>query len=300
MKIGIVGLGKMGLNLALNMKDQNYDVIGFDVVDAVKQAANEVGIETFDTLETMIDNLEERKVVFVMVPSGDPTETTLGNLNEILKSHPDAIVIDGGNTNYKMSVRHAEMFRENNIKFLDCGTSGGVSGARYGACLMIGGDEEAFNYLEDFFKSITVENGLMYTGKPGSGHYLKMIHNGIEYGMMQAIGEGFEVLNACEYDYDFVDVSKVWNHGSVIRSWLVELAHEAFLNDPKLDDLTGEVDASGEGEWTVESAIEHKVPIPVISASVFARYRSKQKDTYTGKVVAALRNGFGGHSVYKK
>ena len=300
MKIGIVGLGKMGLNLALNMKDQNYDVIGFDVVDAVKQAANEVGIKTFDTLETMIDNLEERKVVFVMVPSGDPTETTLSHLNEILKSHPDAIVIDGGNTNYKMSVRHAEMFRENNIKFLDCGTSGGVSGARYGACLMIGGDEEAFNYLEDFFKSITVENGLMYTGKPGSGHYLKMIHNGIEYGMMQAIGEGFEVLNACEYDYNFVDVSKVWNHGSVIRSWLVELAHEAFLNDPKLDDLTGEVDASGEGEWTVESAIEHKVPIPVISASVFARYRSKQKDTYTGKVVAALRNGFGGHSVYKK
>lgn len=300
MKIGIVGLGKMGLNLALNMKDQNYDVIGFDVVDAVKQAANEVGIETFDTLETMIENLEERKVVFVMVPSGDPTETTLSHLNEILKSHPDAIVIDGGNTNYKMSVRHAEMFRENNIKFLDCGTSGGVSGARYGACLMIGGDEEAFDYLEDFFKSITVENGLMYTGKPGSGHYLKMIHNGIEYGMMQAIGEGFEVLNACEYDYNFVDVSKVWNHGSVIRSWLVELAHEAFLNDPKLDDLTGEVDASGEGEWTVESAIEHKVPIPVISASVFARYRSKQKDTYTGKVVAALRNGFGGHSVYKK
>lgn len=300
MKIGIVGLGKMGLNLALNMKDQNYDVIGFDVVDAVKQAANEVGIKTFDTLETMIENLEERKVVFVMVPSGDPTETTLSHLNEILKSHPDAIVIDGGNTNYKMSVRHAEMFRENNIKFLDCGTSGGVSGARYGACLMIGGDEEAFDYLEDFFKSITVENGLMYTGKPGSGHYLKMIHNGIEYGMMQAIGEGFEVLNACEYDYNFVDVSKVWNHGSVIRSWLVELAHEAFLNDPKLDDLTGEVDASGEGEWTVESAIEHKVPIPVISASVFARYRSKQKDTYTGKVVAALRNGFGGHSVYKK
>ncbi len=300
MKIGIVGLGKMGLNLALNMKDQNYDVIGFDVVDAVKQAANEVGIKTFDTLETMIENLEERKVVFVMVPSGDPTETTLSHLNEILKSHPDAIVIDGGNTNYKMSVRHAEMFRENNIKFLDCGTSGGVSGARYGACLMIGGDEEAFDYLEDFFKSITVENGLMYTGKPGSGHYLKMIHNGIEYGMMQAIGEGFEVLHACEYDYDFVDVSKVWNHGSVIRSWLVELAHEAFLNDPKLDDLTGEVDASGEGEWTVESAIEHKVPIPVISASVFARYRSKQKDTYTGKVVAALRNGFGGHSVYKK
>lgn len=300
MNIGVVGLGKMGLNLALNMKDQGYEVFGYDVVPSTRSEAKSQGIKTTETLSEIVECLKERKVLFVMVPSGDPTAETLGELNELLKKHPGSIVIDGGNTNYKMSVGHHNMFNSNEISFLDCGTSGGVSGARYGACLMVGGDEESFSYLEEFFESITVEHGLLYTGKPGSGHYLKMIHNGVEYGMMQAIGEGFEILDACEYEYDFVNVSKVWNNGSVIRSWLVELAHEAFMNDPKLDGLTGEVDASGEGEWTVESAIEHKVPIPVISASVFARYRSKQQDTYTGKVVAALRNGFGGHNVYKK
>lgn len=300
MKIGIIGLGKMGLNLALNIKDNGFDVIGFDVVESVRDEANKKGIETLESLEDVVNDLSDRKILFVMVPSGDPTRSTLEKLSDLLVDYPNSIVVDGGNTNYKMTIEHHKMFADKNVSFLDCGTSGGVSGARHGACLMVGGDKEAFEYLEHFFAAITVEHGYLYTGAPGSGHYLKMIHNGVEYGMMQAIGEGFEILNACEFEYDFIDVSKVWNHGSVVRSWLVELAHEAFINDPKLDNISGEVDASGEGEWTVESALEHKVPIPVISASVFARYRSKQKDTYTGKVVAALRNGFGGHSVYKK
>lgn len=297
MKIGIVGLGKMGLNLALNMKDNGYEVLGYDVIASVRDEAMASGIKAVDSLEALV---ETHKIVFVMVPSGQPTEDTLSALNELLKGTQNSIVIDGGNTNYKRSVAHHAMFKENNILFLDVGTSGGVSGARYGACLMIGGDFEAYSYLQDFFEKITVENGYLYTGDPGSGHYLKMIHNGVEYGMMQAIGEGFEILDACEFDFDLVEVSKVWNHGSVVRSWLMELAHEAFVEDPNLDAITGAVDASGEGEWTVESAIEHKVPIPVISASVFARYRSKQKDTFTGKVVSALRNGFGGHSMHEK
>lgn len=300
MKIGIVGLGKMGLNLALNMQDNDFEVIGFDVIASVREEAEANNIKTVDSLEALVDCLDDKKILFVMVPSGPPTVSTLNNIKELLLDYPKSIVIDGGNTNYKMSVQHYAMFKKSNIHFMDCGTSGGMSGARNGACLMVGGDKEAFDVVSDLLEKITVENGLLFTGTPGSGHYLKMIHNGIEYGMMQAIGEGFEILEACEFDYDFVEVSRVWNHGSVIRSWLVELAHEAFIEDPKLKNITGEVDASGEGEWTVESAIEHKVPIPVISASVFARYRSKQHDTYTGKVVAALRNGFGGHSVYKK
>lgn len=297
MKIGIVGLGKMGLNLALNIQDNGYDVVGYDVVDVMREAATKSGIHTVKSLETLV---EDRNVFLVMVPSGQPTEDALSRLNELLKNKDGSIVIDGGNTNYKRSIVHFDMFKENGIRFLDVGTSGGVSGARYGACLMIGGDAEAYDYLKEFFEKITVENGHLYTGKPGSGHYLKMVHNGVEYGMMQAIGEGFELLGASEFDYDFRDVSKVWNHGSVVRSWLMELAYDAFVEDPNLDAITGEVDASGEGEWTVASALEHKVPIPVITASVFARYRSKQKDTYTGKVVSALRSGFGGHAVYKK
>lgn len=297
MKIGIVGLGKMGLNLALNMIDNDIDVIGYDRDSSVTKNAEVKGIITVRSLKQLV---ADRDAIFVMVPCGKPTEYTLKSLNNLLKDRNHVIVIDGGNTYYKRSIEHYHMFKENDIRFLDVGTSGGVEGARDGACLMIGGDYESFKLLEEVFEKITVKDGYLYTGKPGSGHFLKMIHNGIEYGMMQAIGEGFEILEASEFEYNLIDVSKVWNNGSVIRSWLMELAHDAFKDDPKLELITGAVDASGEGEWTVESALEYKVPIPVISASVFARYRSKQNDTFTGKVVAALRNGFGGHSVYKK
>lgn len=297
MKIGIVGLGKMGLNLALNMIDNDIDVIGYDRDSSVTKNAEVKGIITVRSLKQLV---ADRDAIFVMVPCGKPTEYTLKSLNNLLKDRNHVIVIDGGNTYYKRSIEHYQMFKESDIRFLDVGTSGGVEGARDGACLMIGGDYESFKLLEEVFEKITVKDGYLYTGKPGSGHFLKMIHNGIEYGMMQAIGEGFEILEASEFEYNLIDVSKVWNNGSVIRSWLMELAHDAFKEDPKLDLITGAVDASGEGEWTVESALEYKVPIPVISASVFARYRSKQNDTFTGKVVAALRNGFGGHSVYKK
>ncbi len=300
MKIGFIGLGKMGLNLSLNMLEKNHEVIGYDLDKKAREKAHNEGLEVVDSLEVLIDKLDNQKILYVMVPSGEPTESTLTQLSELLKNKENTIVVDGGNTFYKDTLKHSKMFEKNNIKFLDVGTSGGVDGARQGACLMIGGDKEAYETLRNLFIDITVENGHLYTGEPGSGHYLKMIHNGIEYGMMQAIGEGFEILEASKFDYNFQEVSKVWNHGSVIRSWLMELAEEAFSQDPTLKDITGEVDSSGEGQWTVESALENRVPAPVITASVYARYRSKQKDTFTGKVVASLRNGFGGHQVYEK
>lgn len=299
MRVGLIGLGKMGLNLALNLRDHNHEVIGFDQSQDAMHAAHSENIRVVQSVDEMLEQLPEPKVVWLMVPAGDIINETI----EMLARKPfgkDGIVIDGGNTNYEASIKHGELLNENGIRFLDIGTSGGMKGARYGACLMIGGDASAYQYLESVFEDVSCEKGLLYTGATGSGHYLKMVHNGIEYGMMQAIGEGFEVLDACEFDYDTQKVASVWNHGSVIESWLMELAYDAFSEDPNLELISGKVDASGEGEWTVESALKYKVPTPVIALSLMMRYRSKQDDSYSGKVVAALRNRFGGHSVHAK
>lgn len=287
----------MGLNLALNAREQGYIISGMDMDDDIRRIASENGFRMHGTLTELAADLGSRKIVWVMVPAGRPTDDVLRELSCLLAKGD--IVIDGGNTNYQRSKEHAAWFAPKEIAFLDVGTSGGKEGARHGACLMIGGDANAYDDLEVFFKAISVENGVLYCGPAGSGHYLKMVHNGIEYGMMQAIGEGFEILKACEYDYDTIQVSKVWNHGSVIRGWLMELAYDAFQKDPKLHSMKGYVEANGEGEWTVQSALDLKVPAPVITLSVLARYRSQQEDTYAGKVVAALRNEFGGHSITK-
>lgn len=297
-KVGIIGLGKMGLNLAMNAVDRGYEIIGYDALEEVRNCAKKEIASVADSLDSMIDQLSNRKVIWVMVPAGKITTDVLCDLAKRL--HEGDIVIDGGNTNYKKTIEHAKMFQDVGIQFLDCGTSGGMSGARFGACLMIGGNREAFLDLQDFFKDLACEDGLLYTGNAGSGHYLKMVHNGVEYGMMQAIGEGFEILEACDFSYDMREVANVWNHGSVVRSWLMELAYDTFCDDPKLDNIKGEVDASGEGEWTVEASLEFKVPAPIIALSLMMRYRSKQDDTYSGKVVAALRNGFGGHEITKR
>lgn len=189
---------------------------------------------------------------------------------------------------------------EKGIYFFDCGTSGGTDGARNGACTMIGGDVDKFSDIEPLFKDLSVEDGYLYTGKAGSGHFLKMVHNGIEYGMMQSIAEGFEILNKSDFNYDYEKVAKVWNHGSVIRSWLIELIENAFSKDAKLDDLRGIMNSSGEGKWTVESALDFQVAAPVIALSLMMRYRSQEDDTFSGKVVAALRNEFGGHETVSK
>lgn len=298
MQIGMIGLGKMGLNLMMNLRDNGVEVMGFDVNPNMIQCAKDLDLIVHEDLVDFTKAFVGRKIIWVMVPAGKITDDVINQLSDLCQA--EDIIIDGGNSFYQDSVRHAAQLKEKGIYFLDCGTSGGTSGARNGACLMIGGEEVAFNVLKDTLMSISVENGCLYAGKSGSGHYLKMVHNGIEYGMMQAIGEGFEVLEASEYDFDFEKVARVWNNGSVIRSWLVELVEQSFKNDPKLEMITGASDSSGEAQWTVERALAMKVPTPVISLSLMMRYRSKQNDTYAGKVVSALRNAFGGHSVTKK
>ena len=298
MKLGLIGLGKMGLNLALNAKDCGHEIVGFDATASAKEQAKEAGLLVADSIAQLVEQLPSPKVVWVMVPSGKITEEVVMEVAEHMSAGD--IIIDGGNSNYKDSVRLAATLKEQGIYLLDCGTSGGISGARNGGCFMVGGDAKAIAVVEPLYVDIATENGYYYTGKSGSGHYLKMVHNGIEYGMMQAIGEGFEVLEACDFDYDLEAVAKVWNHGSVVRSWLMELAQDAFAQDAKLDALIGKVNASGEAQWTVEDALVLQVPTPVIALSLMMRYRSTQDDSFSGKVVAALRNGFGGHAVTKK
>ena len=298
MKLAMVGLGKMGYNLALNLLEHGHEVVANDVnAEQVNSISADGAIGAF-TLEEVVKQLETPRVVWLMVPAGDITESVLSNLESLLE--PGDIIIDGGNSNYKNSVHRGNKLLEKGIYFFDCGTSGGVDGARNGACLMVGGDKETFKTIEPLFKDITVENGYFYTGKVGSGHFLKMIHNGIEYGMMQAIAEGFDILEKSDFDYDYEGVAKVWNNGSVIRSWLMELTEHAFSKDPKLDEIRGIMNSSGEGKWTVETALDLQVPAPVITLSLLMRYRSLEDDTFTGKVVAALRNEFGGHVVVKK
>ncbi|OGX79617.1 6-phosphogluconate dehydrogenase (decarboxylating) [Exiguobacterium sp. SH31] len=294
MKIGLIGLGKMGYNLALNLSDHGHTVIGTDASSVEATTAFEI----VPTLKDVVDKLEAPRVVWAMVPAGEITETVLTELFERLE--PGDIVIDGGNSNYKLSVARAEQFAEKNISFFDCGTSGGTDGARNGACTMVGGDAKAWPTIEPIFKDLSVENGYLYTGPAGSGHFLKMIHNGIEYGMMQAIAEGFDILEKSPFDYDYEQVARVWNHGSVVRSWLMELTENAFKKDAKLDEIRGVMHSSGEGKWTVETALELQAAAPVIAMSLMMRYRSLEDDTFSGKVVAALRNEFGGHAVVKK
>ncbi|MCF6794615.1 phosphogluconate dehydrogenase (NAD(+)-dependent, decarboxylating) [Priestia megaterium] len=299
MKIGLIGLGKMGYNLSLNLMDNHHEVVAYDVnKEAVEKLSNEGATGAF-TVEELVNELPPSpKVVWIMVPAGEVTENVITELKELL-SEGD-IIIDGGNSNYKESVRRAQDLQEKGIYFFDVGTSGGMEGARNGACTMIGGDAEVFRTIEPIFNDICVENGFMYAGKSGSGHFLKMVHNGVEYGMMQSIAEGFEVLEKSQFDFDYEAVARVWNNGSVVRSWLMELTENAFSKDPKLDSIKGVMQSSGEGKWTVETALDLQTATPVIALSLMMRYRSLEEDTFTGKVVAALRNEFGGHGVVNK
>ncbi len=297
---GIIGLGKMGLNLSFNGVDHGQEMVVYDInQEAVATAAQySEKITPATSVDELISKLPSPRIVWVMLPSGDITNTMIDYLINHLS--PKDIIIDGGNSNYKDNLKQAEVAKAAGINYFDVGTSGGMSGARNGANFMIGGDEEAWPLVEPIIAALAQEDGYLFTGKVGSGHYLKMIHNGIEYGMMQAIAEGFEILDASPYDYDFEKVAKLWNHGSVIRSWLMELAEQEFAKDPHLDKIQGRVQASGEGKWTVEESLDLEVPAPVIALSLMMRNRSLQDDTVTGKVLAALRNGFGGHDVTRK
>jgi len=302
MQFAMVGLGKMGLNLVKNAVDNGLEVSVFDMNQAAVAEAKSYGgdkVTENDSLDSLVASLPSPRIIWLMLPAGGPTNSTV----ELLAGKLEAgdILIDGGNSNYKDNLAQNEVLKAAGIHFFDVGTSGGMEGARNGGNFMIGGDDAAsWQAIEPIFKAIAQEDGYLYTGRLGSGHYLKMIHNGIEYGMMQAIAEGFEILEASEFDYDFEAVAKLWNHGSVIRSWLMELAEEQFAADPKLEGIKGRVDSSGEGKWTVEESLDLNVPAPVIALSLMMRSRSLQDDTMTGKVVAALRNGFGGHAVHKE
>ncbi|MCL6632684.1 MAG: decarboxylating 6-phosphogluconate dehydrogenase [Alicyclobacillus herbarius] len=296
MKIGLVGLGKMGYNLGLNLIDHGHQLVAYDVSPEATQRMGDAGAETAASIPEVLDKLPTPRIVWIMVPH-QFVDNVIGELKTGLTAGD--IVIEAGNSHYKDSLRRAEDLAKAGIHFFDVGTSGGMEGARHGACYMIGGDRDVFATIEPLFRDTAVEGGYLYTGRAGSGHYAKMVHNGIEYGMMAAIGEGFEVLEKSPFEYNYAELARVWSHGSVIRGWLMELTQSAFEKDPKLASIRGVMHSSGEGKWTVEEALDLQVAAPVIALSLLMRYRSLSDDTFTGKVVAALRNEFGGHAVEK-
>ncbi len=295
MQIGMVGLGKMGANMTTRLLQGGHKVVVYDrSADAVAQAAS--GGATASTgLKDLCAKLVSPKVVWIMVPSGKPTDDTIDELCTILSKGD--IIIDGGNTNWKDGLAAYDRSKAKGVSLVDAGTSGGIWGLTEGYCLMVGGDDAAVKVCEPIFKTLAPPNGYAHVGRAGAGHYSKMVHNGIEYGMMQAYGEGFEILETSPFDFDLEQVAGIWRYGSVVRSWLLELAVLAFKADPGLKDIRGYVEDTGEGRWTVQAAIDQDVPAPVITLSLMQRFVSRQEESFSAKVIAALRNQFGGHAV---
>ncbi len=298
MRVGLIGLGKMGLNLALNMLDHGHEVLGYARTRSTVDKAVARGVKGAYSLEELVEQMGVPRLIWLMIPAGKTVDEVIEQLLPLLA--PGDIIVDGGNSYYKDTLRRYEYLKSRGIRFADSGTSGGMEGARYGACCMIGAEEELFAYLEPLFKDITVPGGYLHTGPPGSGHYVKMVHNGIEYGMMQAIGEGMEILAKGPFKLDLRAVAGVWRHGSVIRGWLLDLTESALSKNNNLESIKDIAYSSGEGLWTVEEAIRLKVPAPVITAALLMRYRSEQEESFATKVVAALRHEFGGHEVSRK
>lgn len=296
MQIGLIGLGKMGMNMAQRLAEHGHTVIGFDTSPDKRMEIQERGGQGAASLDEMVQKLTDKpRVVWIMVPAGQPVDDTIQKLAGHLQEGD--IIIDGGNSYYKDSVRRGKELAGRGIEFLDAGTSGGVWGLKNGYCLMVGGTDQAYKEAEPIFKALAPEGGLVHTGACGSGHYTKMVHNGIEYGLLQAYGEGFEILGASEFHLDLLSIAEAWRYGSVVRSWLLELLVLAFEADPCLEKVKGYVEDSGEGRWTVLEAIDHNVPAPVITASLYERFHSRQPDSFSAKVIASLRNQFGGHAV---
>lgn len=297
MQIAIVGLGKMGGNMVRRLMRGGHTVVAYDRDPAAVQKLVGEGATGASSLDELVQKLSAPRAVWVMVPSGAPTEDTIKALAGKLSEND--IVIDGGNSNFRDSMRRSKELAEKKLRFLDAGTSGGVWGLENGYALMIGGDKSAWEHCKPALETLAPKNGLGYFGKAGAGHFVKMVHNGVEYAMMQAYAEGFELMKAAEFGLDLREVTRVWNNGSVVRSWLSELAERAFNRDPELKELKAYVDDSGEGRWTVNEAVAHAVPAPTIAASLFARFSSRQDNSFAMRVLAALRNEFGGHAVKK-
>ena len=297
MQIALIGLGKMGGNMVKRLLQGGHEVVGYDRDEKVVAGLVKEGMVGAASLKEVVEKLKGPRAVWVMVPAGAATEGTIKELADLMS--PNDIIIDGGNSNFADSQRHGRELAEKKLRFLDAGTSGGIWGLKVGYCLMVGGDESAYKDIYPALKTLAPENGLDYFGPAGAGHYVKMVHNGIEYAMMQSYAEGFELLKECEYKFDLRKVTKVWNNGSVVRSWLLELAEAAFVKDPELAELKAYVDDSGEGRWTVNECIKYAVAAPALAASVFARFASRKDNAYGLRVLAALRNQFGGHAVKK-
>ena len=298
MKLGMIGLGKMGGNMTERLMKDGHQVVVFDRSPETVSKYAALGALASNDAADMVAKLEAPRVVWIMVPAGKPVDDTIAALLPGMSKGD--VIIDGGNSNFHDTLRRGGELSAKGIRFVDSGTSGGIWGLANGYCLMIGAADEAFALCEPIFKTLAPENGYAHMGKTGSGHYVKMIHNGVEYGMLQAYAEGYEILHASkEFDLDLHKIAKVWNNGSVVRSWINELAERAFETEGNVESLKGFVADSGEGRWTVQEAIDLDVPAPVITLSLLMRLRSRQDDSFGGKVIAALRNEFGGHAVKK-
>jgi 6-phosphogluconate dehydrogenase len=296
MELGFIGLGRMGKNMVFRLLDGKHRIAAWDrSPDIVREVEAKGAAGAKSSADLIAKLLEKPRVVWIMVPAGEATEQVIRDLAPLLE--PGDTIVDGGNSYYKDSVRRATSLAERKIHFIDAGVSGGVWGLTVGYCLMVGGPEGECRKLEPLFRTLAPKDGYARVGGSGAGHYTKMIHNGIEYGLMQAYAEGFEILKSSPYNLDLRSISALWNHGSVVRSWLLELAASAFEEDPNLERVRGYVEDSGEGRWTVMESLEREVPAPVLTLALATRFRSRQSDSFQGKVLAALRHKFGGHAV---
>jgi 6-phosphogluconate dehydrogenase len=297
MQLGFVGLGKMGLNMVTRLVRAGHHVVAFDrSADAVARAGA-AGATCVATLEALVAALTPPRAVWVMVPAGAPTESTVASLGALLSA--DDAIVDGGNTNFHDDVRRAETLAPTRIHYIDAGTSGGIWGLREGYCLMVGGEDAVCKRLEPVFLTLAPANGYLRVGGHGAGHYVKMVHNAIEYGLMQAYAEGFELMHASDYKIDLPAVASLWMQGSVVRSWLLELTARALHDDPELRSLEAYVEDSGEGRWTLGEGIDRAVPMPALAAALFTRFQSRNDNPFGERMLAALRNQFGGHAVKK-
>jgi 6-phosphogluconate dehydrogenase len=294
-RLGMVGLGRMGGNMTVRLLRQSHQVVGYARSERSREQVATQGAEVAASLEELVKSLDPPRIVWVMVPAGDPTEEVLSELADLLDEGD--VVVDGGNSLFRDSLRRAAELARRGIRFVDAGVSGGIWGLAEGYCMMLGGDAEAIERLRPALDALAPENGWAHVGQNGAGHFVKMVHNGIEYGLLQAYGEGFEILRHSVYELDLHQIAELWRHGAVVRSWLLDLLASALSKDPELQDVAGYVEDSGEGRWTVLTAIDEDVPAPVTALSLFARFASRQDESYAAKVIAALRHEFGGHAV---
>lgn len=297
MQMAMIGLGRMGMNMARRLLQGGHSVVAYNRTRQKTDALVKEGAVGGYSLKEVVEKLTPPRILWIMLPAGSLVDEHIHQFEELLS--PGDIIVDGGNTDHRDDIRRADLLSTKQIHFVDAGVSGGIWGLEKGFCLMIGGEKDIIDYLEPIFKTLAPDDGYLHCGATGSGHFVKMVHNGIEYGMMQAYGEGFQILEASQYSerLDFAAVSHLWNQGSVVRSWLLELAEAAFSKDGRLSDIRGYVEDSGEGRWTVQQAIDSGVSAPVIALSLMQRFRSRENDSFSDKVVAALRREFGGHGV---